>query len=251
MQGKHLAFKVCENYVSIASVNKEDKIETFSLVFEGKKEFQYKEQLTKFIEKHVESEYDEYSLSWFNPKSVLVPSPIFGASNAKDIFNASFESLDPRSTIDFNRISELSIVNTYELASWAKSFFVMKFPRIVIQHEGSNLLRGIFKTSSFSLSIHISVHGTHCLMAIVKHNEVLFYSSFEINSNEDILYFLVLAVQQNKLLQETGTIYIHKSSSLIPHGESLQDLAKNINDLKSFTWVESNQLTFKYQLTCV
>lgn len=251
MNGKHLAFKVCENFVSVAKVDRNDKFVIESLVFEGKKDFQYKEQLSKFIEKHIESEYDEYSLSWFNPKSVLVPSPIFGATNAKDVFLASFEKKDSQSDIDFNRISELSIVNVYELASWVKSFFVMKFPRVVIQHEGSNLLRGIFKSSSFNLSIHISLHGSNCILSIIKHNEVLLYTTFEIQGDEDILYFLVVAIQQHKLSNETGTIYIHKGNEFIPHGENIQQLALRISDLKNFTWIVSNQLTFKYQLACV
>lgn len=254
MTKTHLEFVLSENALTVAEINDQTVTEIGTLIFQGKKDFQYKEQIQAFLTEHqlIDKAYDEYSLSWFNALSTLVPMNIFGASNPKAIFQACFTKEMISNDIDYNRIPELSLVNVFEIPLWVKSFFVIRYPRIVIQHEGSHFLRGIFSNSTFKTGAHIVLHAGHFMLILVRHNQLLFYNTFESNNEDDVLYYLTFSLQQQELTQEDGQLYIYESQ------EAPSSLTKNIleklkllKDLKQFSIVETKYLPYKYQQTCV
>ncbi len=254
MAKTHLGFLLSETRLHVANISEGNFVELGQLEFQGKKDFQYKEQIQAFLQdlKIDQHDYDEYSLSWFTPFSTLVPTNIFGASDSKTVFQACFTKEMIANDIDYNRISELSIVNIYEIPLWVKSFFVIRYPRIVIQHEASVFLRGIFATSTFKLGIHILLHDSHCCMVFVKENELKFYNCFESSSEDDVLYYLTFGLQQQGLTGENGTLFVY--DHLTSHSDwknKILTKAALILELKNLQAAETAYLPYKYQQHCV
>ncbi len=254
MAKTHLLFVLSEHSMHAAEMSDQSVTELGSIVFQGRKDFQYKEQIQAFLAEHrlTEKEYDEYSLSWFNPLSTLVPMNVFGASSAKEVFQACFTKEMISNDVDYNRISELSVVNVFEIPLWVKSFFVIRYPRIVIQHEGTHFLRGIFSNSTFKTGAHIVLHAQHFMLIVVKHNQLLFYNTFESANEDDVLYYLSFSLQQQALTGDAGQLYIYETSDS-PAGmkNKLSDKVKLLKDLKAFSPVDTKYLPYKYQQTCV
>ena len=84
MAKSHLVFVLSEHSMNVVEMIDQSVNEIGSIVFEGKKDFQYKEQIQAFLTEKglVNKEYDDYSLSWFSPLSTLVPMNVFGSSSA-------------------------------------------------------------------------------------------------------------------------------------------------------------------------
>lgn len=254
MAKTHLGFLLSENRLQVMDFTEGNFVELGRLEFHGKKDFQYKEQIQTFLNelKIDQQEYDDYSLAWFTPFSTLVPSNIFGASDPKSLFQACFTKEMIANDVDYNRISELSIVNVYEIPLWVKSFFVIRYPRIVIQHESSIFLHGIFAASTFKLGIHILLHDAHFSMMFVKENELKFYNTFDCSAEDDILYYLTFGIQQQGLSGEQGNLFIYDHlTSHTDWKEKIIQKATLIQELKKLSPAETTYLPYKYQQHCV
>lgn len=254
MSKTHLEFVLSETSFSATLINEETITFLGSISFHVKKEFQIKEQIQQFLESKdlINSEYDDYSLSWSSKLSTLVPMNIFGVSSASDIFQTCFTKEIISNDIDYNRLAELSIVNVYEIPLWVKSYFVIRFPRIIIQHEGSHFLRGIFSNSTFKLGAHIALHDTYFMLVIVKHNELLFYNQFDYSNEDDVLYYLTFSLKQKQLLGEEGQLFLHETSDANPDfKDNFLSKVKLLTDLQKMKVMDSQHLSVKYQNTCV
>ena len=254
MSKSHLAFLLSEHSLSVVELIDQSVFEIGSITFEGKKDFQYKEQIQSFLADKglLNKEYDDYSLSWFSPLSTLVPMNVFGASSAKSIFQACFMKSMVTNDVDYNRIAELSLVNIFEIPLWAKSFFVIRYPRIVIQHEGSIFLRGIFSNATFKTGVHIVLHQQHCMILIVKQGNLLFYNTFESVHEEDVIYYLSFSLQQQNLLNDDLSLYMYDSKDCPEkRKDNILEQIKNLKELNKFSIIDTNHLQFKYQQTCV
>lgn len=250
----HLEFVLSETSFTATLMRGEIVTDLGSVFFQGKKEFQIKEQIQHFLESKdlLNTESEDYSLSWRSRQSTLVPMNIFAVSSASEIFQTCFTKETISNDIDYNRLAELSIVNIYEIPLWVKSYFVIRFPRIIIQHEGSHFLRGIFSNSTFKLGAHLVLHDQYFMLVLVKHNELLFYNQFDYSNEEDVLYYLTFSLKQKQLLGEEGQLFIHESAEINPtFSENFLSKVNQLTDLKKMTVMDSKHLSVKYQNTCV
>ena len=178
--------------------------------FTDKQEHRIKEHLKVFFDKTGlrTAHFDEHIVSWSAQKSTLIPSNVFSESNPDALYRLCFGKTQESGTIDYNRIPEHGIVNLFHLPSWVKSFFVLNFPKSIIQHEGTHLLRGILSQNAFRLKASLLVYPGYFLMTLVKENKLLFYSQFDQLSPEDITYHTLFVLQQKELIDEKIRIEI-------------------------------------------
>lgn len=250
---KHLSIELSENAVRFSSIVNET-VKFYDYNFNDRKDYRYKEQLTEFlIESGLkELEYDECVVSWSSFRSTLIPANVFGESKPEHLFRLCYGNDIPASEIDYNRIPEQGVVNLYEIPLWVKSFFVIKYPRSIIQHEGSHMIRGIFSEPSFKLRSTIIVYQNYFLMSIVKENKLQFYSMFEFQTTDDIVYHLMFTLQQKEFIQENSTIQLYSgvgSSSELEN--ELSQKLKSLPDMKNNSILILNDFIINSQKLCV
>lgn len=250
-----LCINLSETSVEIAEVSRSSElvIRKESLIFSDEREIQIKEELNDFLSKmDFKKEYNEYSLSWNSKNSSLVPMNVFQESNAEDIYRLSFGTKTPASQIDYNRIIMESLVNVFDIPLWAKSFFVIKYPRIVIQHDVTHQIHGIFNGPTFKLKTVLSLKKDYFTLTSVHHGKLIFFNSFEYTNNEDILYYLINMLKKKELLDEKGSLLIsgekEQSESV---ANFFSDHKLKIQELKKIDVNTDNDLSFKNQLLCV
>ncbi len=205
---KHLAIEFSRHGASFVSLRDSQIDQEHSVVFHG-----FQAQSVKDILKHAFAEqgfltadFDEVTLAWNTKQSTLVPNAIFAESDAVSLFQLCFGDQIATDEIDYNRISEASVVNVFEMPTWVKSFFVIKFPRIVLQHNGTHTLRRILDSNAFKLKATLIINEGFFQLSIVKHNQLQFYSFFDSQSAEDVIYHLMFALQQKEMTDEGGLI---------------------------------------------
>jgi hypothetical protein len=178
------------------------------------------------------SELSECTISWSCMRTTLVPGNIFAATSPKSIFSLCFGKNFDTNTIDYNRIPEQSIVNIFEIPLWVKSYFVLKFPRAIIQQEGSVIIRGLFGTGTFKLRALLSIHDTYFGLTIVKENKLQFYSTFDYQNSDDIIYHFIFVLQQKEWF---GTdIQIEICDGVGSNSELTKEIEENLKKFKEF-----------------
>lgn len=193
-----------------------------------------KEDLNLFFQDHNirMSELSECTISWSCMRTTLVPGNIFSGTSPTSIFSLCFGKNIDTNTIDYNRIPEQSIVNIFEIPLWVKSYFVLKFPRAIIQQEGSVIIRGLFGTGTFKLRALLSIHDTYFGLTIVKENKLQFYSSFDYQNSDDIIYHFIFVLQQKEWF---GTeIQIEICGGVGSAIELLKEIEEKLQKFKEF-----------------
>jgi len=249
-----LAIELSENAVRFASIEDGVVQAVDNFIFKDKIDYRYKEQLDKiFSEKgYKEMVFDEYSLSWYSTFSTILPNNVFAETNLEALFILCFSEVVPHNNIDYNRIPELGIVNAFAIPLWVKSFFVIKFPRIVIQHEGSHLLHGIFSGSTFNFQAVIILHETSFNLVITYENGLQFYSHFNFDSIDDVVYNFIFSVQQKNLLGHAGNLIISAGvGSNDQQAIELKLKLASLTDLKTCKISINSHLILNYQTLCV
>ena len=211
-------------------------------------------ELERHLSEHsyLSQDFDEYFLSFSSNKSTLVPNNIFAESSSSAIHKLCFGSSADSNDIDYNRIAEVGVVNVFEIPNWIKAFFILKYPRIIIQHEGSFIVRKMLNKNAFKLKATISLHSDFFQLSIVKHSKLEFYSFFDFQNDEDILYHLLFVLQQKELTGEAGLIELISSSK--DNTDLLHNLEKNILRIKEINQMKVEKTVSyiqKAQALCV
>jgi hypothetical protein len=254
MKLRQLAIELSEEAIRCSTIDEGDITDSFYVSFKEKTDHKYRDQLDHFFTTNdlYNKEYDEYSLSWFTPVTTLLPNNVFSESKPEDVLRLCFSQEVASDEVDYNRLPEIAAVNIYAMPMWVKSFFVMKFPRVVMQHEGSHLLRGIFSGSTHKLNCCITLHDESFNLIIAKDNGVQFYSHFDYQSAEDVVYHFLFAMQQKEFLHESGAITLFEGIGCKANlAHDLIEKFKLIKDLQRFVVEHKPQLLQKYQTLCV
>ncbi len=254
MSNSHLTIEIAGQEIRFSSIVNNAVSKEATVLLSSSDYSESKKELDAFIELNsfISSEYDETILSEASNKSSLVPNNVFAESSPQAIYKLCFGECANDFNIEYNRIAEHSIVNVYSTRSWTKRYFVMKFPRVTIQNEGTHILRKILNENAFYLKATVILHKDNFQLTIVKHNQLEYYSFFDYQNHEDVLYHLLFALQQKEMTDESGTLEIVKALGCEQQTiDSIQEDLKRIKDLKQLKLSLPEHFIPKSQLLCV
>lgn len=254
MKGTHLAIQLAEHAIHFVSIRDSIVINESFISFEQDSDAHKKETLNNHFSENsfLTDDFEEITLSWSFKKTTLVPNAIFADSTPTAIFELCYGKESLKHDIDYNRISELSVINVYEIPEWIKHYFVLKFPRIIIQHEGSHIIRKNLSQNAFKLKGTVVLYQGYFNLTIVKHNNLEFYSSFDYQNHEDVIYHLMFALQQKEMTNENGTLEFIAGPGI--DNSILEKINKDIARIKDLQKLKVNQpehFIAKSQLLCV
>ena len=250
----HLAIQVTEDAARFVSINNGTVVNQRNFSLTNDSSSSKKELMEQGMDNisFIKDDFNEITLSWSTKRSSLVPNIIFAETSPKAVYELCFGKNSTENSIDYNRIAELSIINVYDVPDWIKRLFVIKFPRVVIQHEGTHVLRQVMNASAFYLKATVILYKDYFQLTLVKHNNIEFYSFFDYQSSEDVLYHLMFTLQQKEFTNEKGTLElvagVECDNELI---EQLTKDVKRIKDLSDLTVESPTDYLPKSQLLCV
>jgi hypothetical protein len=154
--------------------------------------------------------------------------------------------------LDFNRLALAGLVNVFEIPDWLKSFFIIRYPKSIIQHEGTLVVRRLMEMNDKDLKLVLVIHPTHCLLVIKHRQQLVFYNQFEFLNEDDIAYYLTFTLQQTELLNEQGNAWL---CAAVGNHDALitkcLEHASRINELKGLSFVNDSSFLVKSHLLCV
>lgn len=187
----------------------------------GKTETEKKEAIQDAFSSipELKEDYKEFSLAISNPKSTLVPSPIFDVSDAASIYQLNFAKKS--GDIDYNRLPEMQLAVIYEIDNFLKSRLIIKVPRTRIFHQTSILLKSISDDNSFKTKAYLHVNKEFFQLFITDKTKLIFFNAFDYQSENDIIYHLLFVLEQKEIntdkvfVKVTGAITNNDLISLI------------------------------------
>ena len=254
MSNTQLTFIISGTSVSYAEVLRSSQtiVRTATHRFSSTREVELKEELATFVAGlNLSADYQEYSLAWCSPNSALFPTAVFSESTPEKLAQLVFGDTIEKNNLDFNRISELSMVNVYEIPLWIKSFFIIKFPQILIQHEETMNLRALFQGSVFKLKIVVGIFDDYFSLNIIHKTELIFANSYGYTSMEDIVYYTQFALK-SKNIEESKAELLGITSS--PESEELfKEFSSAMTKIQSSSmrFNISSKSHFQQQILCV
>jgi hypothetical protein len=208
-----------------------------------------KAELVKCIEDDFfKWDFKSVSLTVSTNRHTLVPTSIFGDSDAKSIFSLNHQK--PFDNIDYNRIPELGIVSIYEIPMWIRSAFVLKIPRIKIVHTSIALLKGLFNQPVFNSKLSIYMQKDSFYLAITSKSKLQYFNLFQSNQIPDLVYNVLFVLEQKELAIKDMSINLYGVLSTWDKKDELSKLlnqAVNVDSLAE----KSGQFILTNQLLCV
>ena len=189
----------------------------------------------------------EVSLAYLGKHVTLVPQVIFGESNAKSIFELCYGPSEE--LIEHNRFYEQSLVVIYEIDDWIKRFFVVRFPRITIQHVATHVLRGIFGNDTFTPKMHLYEENNFVTLILISKNNILGFNTFDFTNEDDLFYYISHVWNTSHLTDQKRTIVYHSDNE---KNELFESLAKSLRRQYTNQEYAITQISrIKHQLLCV
>jgi hypothetical protein len=96
------------------------------------------------------------------------------------------------------------------------------------------------------------LHQNSFNLILSNENGLQFYSHFDYQSADDVIYHFVFTLQQKQLLDQAGALIISSSVGASENvANEIQDKLKTLNELKDFKIDINSQLLLNNQTLCV
>lgn len=171
--------------------------------------FELLNQLKTIIESNSDfnQTFDSVLCIYQNELSTLVPKPLFDDSHLADYlkFNAKILKTD---FIDYDTITLNNSVNVYVPLVNINNYLFDTFGSFTYKHASTILIESILQntTKHKDIELYINVGKLHFEMIATKEHELIFYNTFDYNTKEDFIYYILFSLEQLKLSPETVKI---------------------------------------------
>ena len=155
-------------------------------------------------EKTLQSNFNNVVVIHANELSTLVPKPLFSEAHLADYlkFNAKILRSD---FITFDTVDINESVNVYVPYVNINNFIYDAFGAFTYKHSSTILIEQLLIAEKNSRNTKMYVHvGTdHFELLVIDKGKLLLYNTFEFNSEEDFIYYILFTSEQLNLNPET------------------------------------------------
>lgn len=181
-----------------------------------------------------------------NKLSVLVPNDFFQEDNCLDYlkFNSRLIKNDTASS---DYIEELKTHNVYIAYGNITNYLIEKFGSFEYFHYSTVLLKKIYieLSTNKKIIIYVNINKSYLNIIVFKGRELNYSNTFDYKSKEDILYFVLFVIEQNKLVNNKTKIKLIGEEKIInQHYAYLLKFIKNI-EIKNSGYLIENIVTWE------
>ncbi|MEY8848938.1 DUF3822 family protein [Psychroserpens sp. XS_ASV72] len=154
-------------------------------------------------------EFDSILCIHQNELSTLVPQALFDENQLANYlkFNAKILKTD---FISYDSISSNESVSVYVPWVNINNYLFDTLGSFVYKHASTILIDTVLQYSSEEKdnSLYINVDAFHFEIIAVKASQVLLYNSFDYNTPEDFIYYILFSIEQLKMNPETVKVFL-------------------------------------------
>ncbi len=161
--------------------------------------------------------------------NTLVPEELYSDKKAETYLGFNHQLLTG-ATMKADYIKEASCKNVYQVAEIWMNDLMNNWESATVMHQSTVFINDCLKEADKDLAeIFIDVRN-HCYdMAIVNKGSLCFFNNFLFNTKEDFAYFLLFAMNQQKL--SGADITLHFSGMILPQSEIASLCSRYVKDI--------------------
>ena len=143
-----------------------------------------------------------------NKLSSLVPNNLFKEKLSLEYLKFNSKLLENDfAAHDF--IEEIDAVNVYLPYVNVNNYILDNFGSFNFYHYSTLLIKKLIKYNKEKEScLYVNLQEESFQVLIIKKNKLLYYNNFDFNKKEDILYFLLFVIEQNKIDSNKSKLYL-------------------------------------------
>ena len=143
-----------------------------------------------------------------NKLSSLVPNNLFEKKLSLEYLKFNSKLLENDfAAHDF--IEEIDAVNVYLPYMNVNNYIIDNFGAFNFYHYSTLLIKKLIKYNKEKEScLYVNLQEESFQVLIIKKNKLLYYNNFDFNKKEDILYFLLFVIEQNKIDSNKSKLYL-------------------------------------------
>ncbi len=210
---KELSIQINLNGLSFCILNKQNSTLEFlkSIPFEKKEQpNDALSRLKTIIDTNTifDQDFQKITCIYQNELACIVPEPIFDEGNLADYlkFNAKILRND---FISHDKIASLNAVNVYVPLVNFNNYIFEKFGSFTYKHSSGVLIESLMPIAQNMTSncIYVHINANSFELLIFKNGDFKFYNSFQFQTVQDFIYYLLFTVEQMDLDVETLKLY--------------------------------------------
>lgn len=178
------------------------------------------ERLKRILENQLANKLEEVfeiAVLYCNTLYSFVPDAYFDEKNLTDYLKYNIKIL-PTDFATYDAISSAPIKNVYLPYININNFLFENFGEFTYRHTSSVLAeKTLLKNTTSDAEMHVHVQGIQLDICVVKNAELLFCNSFEYETANDLVYYVLFSLEQLRLSPEETPVTL--SGEIEKHDE--------------------------------
>lgn len=149
-------------------------------------------------EKWLQGNFKSVSCSFSSSKSTLIPSPLFDDQELRSYLSLHTD-LSPTDEVFSNKLIQSPIRNCFAIPHAWSELIVSQFPNTNILNICSTLIEAAIQNNQKRTEIMLHFLGGEFKLVITNGQQLLMSNSFNYQTSEDVIYYLLYVMEQLKL----------------------------------------------------
>ncbi len=148
--------------------------------------------------------YKSVFLMYENKYSTLIPEPLF-SEEKKNLYLGFNQPFQENSRIVFDVLKNNQAVNIYYIPNQVVEKVKNFWANVKILHFSTALIESLsanFKNKADAKTLFVNLRSSCFDLVYFKENKLHFYNTFDFNTKEDFIYFLIISIDQLMLNPE-------------------------------------------------
>lgn len=200
-------------------------LESESIVFEKERSpYGLQKGVVALFEKHnlTDKNFSDVVVVHRNRLFSLVPKSLFKNTEMANYLKFNTKML-ANDHIAYDALESFDIVNVYVPFVNVNNYIYDLFGSFVFKHSGTVMIESLLSSQSIAKEPTCYVHIAHRQMeiTIISQKKLVLYNSFDFDSKEDFIYYLLFTLEQLELDTETTILKLFGN---IEEGDALYDI---------------------------
>ena len=141
----------------------------------------------------------QVKVSHVNSVSTLVPVALFNDDNLRSYLGFNHKLLE-NEYLTYDIINSGEIANVYSPFTVVNDFLFEKYGEFTFKHFSSVLIENFIEQTSSNQELKMFVHvqGNQFEIVVVENKKLILYNSFEYQTKEDLVYYILFVAEQLK-----------------------------------------------------
>ena len=171
----------------------------------------------------LDKNFKSVNITHVNNLSALVPKPLFNPNHLRNYIKYSSKTYK-NDYIVYDEIENHDMFNVFIPFVNINNFFLEKYGSFEYKHFSSILIENLLNTYKFSERAHLFVdlHSNHFEIVAIADNKLVLYNSFEYQTKEDFIYYILFTAEQLNFNPEKFELVL---SGTITKGDAFYEIA--------------------------